>query len=152
MIHYVYRGNILLTNAEALVNPVNTVGVMGAGLAKQIRTAFPAAYEEYRHACRVGNVMIGRMHVLKRDRVPMFGPAYLINFPTKAHWNQDSRLEWIELGLVHLISVVDEIGIRSIAIPPLGCGLGGLSWADVRPLIARSFSHHTHVRVLVYEP
>src|SRR5688572_4761992 len=111
------QGDLVAAKADALVNPVNTEGVMGKGLALQIKKAFPDVFAEYARACKQGSVAIGRMHVVQRATPP----RYVINFPTKQHWRNPSKLEYIELGLSDLITRVRELGIGSIAIPPLGC-------------------------------
>ncbi len=141
-------GNIITADVEAIVNTVNTVGVMGKGLALQIKNAFPEVFAEYARACKQGSVATGRMHVVQRATSPRF----VINFPTKKHWREPSMLEYIESGLTDLVNQVDELGICSIAVPPLGCGLGGLDWADVKPRILDAFVRLGDVRVLLFEP
>lgn len=144
------QGDILKANAEALVNTVNCVGVMGRGIALQFRKEFPDNYEEYRHACDKGVMNPGKMliHDLRR----LVNPRYIINFPTKRHWKGKSRMEDIEAGLKALVKEIRDRGIRSIAIPPLGCGLGGLNWNDVRPRIERALQELPEVEVYLYEP
>ena len=148
-IHYT-RGDILATDAEALVNTVNCVGVMGRGIALQFKKAFPANFTAYARACKQGDVAIGKMLVHETGRLG--NPRFIINFPTKRHWRGTSRLEWIREGLDDLIAVVAERGIASLAMPPLGCGLGGLDWRDVRPLIAAAAERMGNVSVIVFEP
>lgn len=143
-------GNLLEAKAEALVNTVNCVGVMGKGIALQFKQAYPDNYKEYEKACKKDQVRIGRMFVHKRNE--MFYPKYIINFPTKRHWKNKSRLEDIELGLKDLIKQVKELNIKSIAVPPLGSGLGGLDWKDVRLRIVRTFDKLPDTEVLLYEP
>jgi O-acetyl-ADP-ribose deacetylase (regulator of RNase III) len=127
------RGNLLSADVDALVNTVNTLGVMGKGIALQFKRAFPANYRAYREACARGDVRLGRMFVFDTG---VLGPRrYIVNFPTKEHWRSRSRLDDIRTGLDALVREVAERGITSIAIPALGCGNGGLAWADVRPLI-----------------
>jgi O-acetyl-ADP-ribose deacetylase (regulator of RNase III) len=143
-------GDLLRSDAEALVNTVNTVGVMGKGLALQFKLAFPVNYALYKKACDHGDVLPGKMFV-----VPMLdssSPRYLINFPTKRHWRGKSRLEDISSGLVDLVEVIKRYNIRSIAVPPLGCSNGGLDWDDVRPLIIGALGPLTDVSVLLYTP
>ncbi|HBQ12864.1 MAG TPA: Appr-1-p processing protein [Myxococcales bacterium] len=142
------KGNLLKADVEALVNTVNTKGVMGKGLALQFKRAFPEAFREYDRACRAGEVEVGRMHVVER----LTSPRYIINFPTKKHWRGRSRLAFIEAGLRDLIRVVREREIASIAIPPLGCGLGGLQWEDVGPHIRSAFAELPSVQVVLFEP
>lgn len=141
-------GNLLKADVEALVNTVNTKGVMGKGLALQFKRAFPEAFKEYDRACRKGEVRVGKMHVVER----LASPKYIINFPTKEHWRSKSKLAYIESGLVDLVEVVRERKIGSIAIPPLGCGLGGLHWPDVEKRIRGAFEDLPDVRVLLYSP
>lgn len=143
-------GNLLEADVEALVNTVNTVGVMGKGIALMFKEAFPANHREYAAACERGEVKIGQMFVTEDHSLT--GPRWIINFPTKKHWRTRTRIEWIEAGLVDLRRVVEERGIRSIAVPPLGCGQGGRSWAEVRPLIERALGDLADVEIIVYEP
>ena len=126
-------GDILAEDAEALVNPVNCVGVMGRGLALQFKKAFPENFLAYATACEEGGFRPGRMFVV--DTLQITNPGYIINFPTKRHWRESSRLLDIEAGLKDLTQVIRARGIRSIAVPPLGSGLGGLEWSSVRPLV-----------------
>jgi O-acetyl-ADP-ribose deacetylase (regulator of RNase III) len=145
-----YRdGNLLEADVEALVNTVNTVGVMGKGIALLFREAFLENYRLYREACLRGEIKIGKMFVVQTGQ---FLPRFIINFPTKQHWKMRSRLKYIEDGLRDLIGVVKENQIKSIAIPALGCNNGGLNWDDVRPLIEAAFTELPEVRVLVYLP
>jgi O-acetyl-ADP-ribose deacetylase (regulator of RNase III) len=144
------KGNILQAEAEALVNTVNCVGVMGRGIALQFKNAFPDNFKAYAAACRRGEVQPGRMFVFDREK--LFGPRYIINFPTKRHWRGKSRIEDIEAGLAALVKEIRERNIRSVAIPPLGSGLGGLNWNEVRPLIERALAALEDVDVQVFEP
>lgn len=143
------QGNLLTSDTEALVNTVNVVGVMGKGVALQFKQAFPANYRDYRAACQRKDVRLGTMHVWDSGQ---FGDRrYVINFPTKGHWRSPSRIEDIEAGLANLIEVVSDLEIRSIALPALGCGNGGLDWADVLPLIERALGD-LPIRAVVYPP
>jgi O-acetyl-ADP-ribose deacetylase (regulator of RNase III) len=144
------RGDILRAEAEALVNTVNCVGYMGRGIALQFKRAFPENFAVYAAACKRGEVQPGRMLVVETGQLT--NPRYIVNFPTKRHWKGKSRLGDIDAGLDALIAEVTGRRIASIAVPPLGCGLGGLDWADVRPRIERAFAALPDVRVLVYEP
>lgn len=144
------RGDILAADVEAQVNTVNCVGVMGRGIALQMKNAFPQNFTAYAAACKRGEVEPGRMFVF--DTGQFTNPRYVINFPTKRHWRGRSRLSDIESGLRALVEEVRRLEIRSIAIPPLGCGLGGLDWADVRPMIEDAFRELPDVRALVFEP
>lgn len=143
-------GNLLESPAEALVNTVNTVGVMGKGIALMFKDAFPDNYEAYAAACKRGDVELGRMFVTQPNA--MHGPRWIINFPTKKHWRNPSKLEWIIAGLADLKNVIIRNGIRSIALPPLGAGNGGLDWAMVRTEIERALEDLVDVDVVVYEP
>lgn len=149
MIEFI-KGNLLSAEAEALVNTVNTVGVMGKGIALQFRETFPENYKFYQKACKQGNVQIGKMLVF--DNGQFVSPRYIINFPTKGHWRERSKIEDVEAGLVDLQNVIRRYGIKSIAVPPLGCGSGGLDWNIVRPLIVDSLSQFEDVKILIYEP
>jgi len=144
------RGNLLRADAEALVNTVNCVGYMGRGVALQFKKAFPENFNEYQKACRAGLVQPGKLFTFETQS--MLAPRYVINFPTKRHWRGKSRYEDIDAGLKALVSEVKKRGIRSIAMPPLGCGLGGLDWGRVRPMIERAFAETPGVRVLLFEP
>jgi len=143
-------GNLLDAGTDALVNTVNCVGVMGRGVALQFKLAFPANYREYQRACKVGTVEPGRMLVTSTGQ--LVNPRFIINFPTKRHWKGKSRIEDIEAGLPALLDEVKRLNIASIAVPPLGCGNGGLDWPQVRRLIEAAFKEMPHVRVLLYEP
>ncbi|SDY69312.1 O-acetyl-ADP-ribose deacetylase (regulator of RNase III), contains Macro domain [Micromonospora pattaloongensis] len=144
------HGNLLTAEAEALVNTVNTVGVMGKGIALQFKRAFPANYTAYRAACAADQIKLGKMFVFDSALV---GPRrYVINFPTKGHWRSQSKLTDIRAGLHDLARVIRERNIKSVAIPALGCGNGGLDWEEVRPLIEQTFRDLPDVRVLVYPP
>ena len=145
------HGNLLKAPVEALVNTVNTVGVMGKGIALQFRRAFPEMFRVYEKACRAGEVQLGKVSVFDLGCL-LGGPRWVINFPTKGHWRAASRLADIEDGLSDLAVTVGRLGIRSIAVPPLGCGHGGLRWDDVRPRIEAALGTLGDVKVLVYQP
>lgn len=145
------HGNLLEAHADALVNTVNTVGVMGKGIALQFKKAFPEAYRQYVRACSAQAVRLGEMYVVEVGGLGTT-PRYVVHFPTKKHWRSKSRLRDIEVGLADLTRTVRRLGIQSIALPPLGCGNGGLDWSLVRPLIEDSFGPLDDVRVLVFEP
>jgi O-acetyl-ADP-ribose deacetylase (regulator of RNase III) len=144
------EGNLLEADAEALVNTVNTVGVMGKGVALMFKEAFPENFDAYAEACERGEVQLGKMFVVERKS--LVGPKWIINFPTKAHWRFPSQIGWIEDGLHDLKRVIVEKNIRSIALPPLGSGNGGLDWADVKPRIEDVLGSLSQVEVIVYEP
>lgn len=149
MIEYC-RGNLLEADAEALVNPVNTQGVMGKGLALAFKNAFPENFRAYSQACQSDQVRTGRMFITEQQA--LLGPRWIINFPTKQHWRDPSKLEWIDQGLADLRKVLAEKQIPSVAIPPLGCGLGGLDWELVKPLIEDALADLASTRILIFEP
>lgn len=149
MIEYT-SGDILQCEVDALVNTVNCVGVMGRGLALQFKNAYPDNFKAYAAACKQEAVQPGRMFVFATGELST--PRFIINFPSKRHWRGKSRIEDIEAGLIDLVQVIRQHKIRSIAIPPLGAGLGGLAWQDVRPRIAAALAELTEVQVLVFEP
>jgi O-acetyl-ADP-ribose deacetylase (regulator of RNase III) len=143
------EGNLLTADVDALVNTVNTVGVMGRGVALQFKQAYPANFTAYKRACDNGELRLGHMFVWDSHRP---GPRrYIINFPTKGHWRSQSRLEDIETGLRDLVRQVTALGITSIALPALGCGNGGLRWDDVLPRIQETFDSLS-IRTVVYPP
>lgn len=148
------HGNLLDAPAEALVNTVNTVGVMGKGIALQFKQAYPENFEAYKRACDQGELEPGRVLVFDRGSLGLGNvqPRYIVNVPTKRHWRGKSKLEYISAGLEALREEVIRLGIRSIAIPPLGCGNGGLDWNEVRPLIEGAFADLSEVDVLLYAP
>lgn len=143
-------GNLLAADAEALVNTVNTEGVMGKGIALQFKKAYPTMFDAYRKAAKGGEVRLGAVQVWPTGQLT--GPKYIINFPTKGHWKSRSKVDDIQAGLDDLVTAVRELGIRSIAVPPLGCGNGGLAWSDVRPLIIDAFEAVPEVVVLLFTP
>lgn len=142
------QGNLLTADVDALVNTVNTEGVMGKGLALQFKKAFPDNFASYERACKAGEVKTGQVHVMQR----LASPRFIINFPTKQHWRAPSKIEYVRDGLKDLIERVKELHIGSIALPPLGCGNGGLAWSAVRPLIIEAFAAVPEVRVVLFEP
>lgn len=144
------RGNLLAAEAEALVNTVNTVGVMGKGIALQFKQAFPDNFKAYHAACKRGEVQMGRMFVF--DRGTLGTQRLIINFPTKKHWRTPSRLADIEAGLDDLVRVLNENSVTSIAVPALGCGNGGLPWAVVRPLIIRKLEQVDGLTLFLFPP
>ncbi|HRQ64415.1 MAG TPA: macro domain-containing protein [Xanthomonadaceae bacterium] len=147
-----YRsGDILKSEAEAIVNTVNCVGVMGRGIALQFKNAFPENFKAYAAACKREQVQPGRMFVFETGQLTP--PRFIINFPTKRHWRGKSRIGDIEAGLAALVAEIRARHIRSIALPPLGSGLGGLDWsAEVRPRVEAALQALDDVQVIVYEP
>jgi O-acetyl-ADP-ribose deacetylase (regulator of RNase III) len=146
----IIQGDIFNANVQAFVNTVNCVGVMGRGIALQFKKVFPENFTHYKSVCDQKELSPGRMLVHELSRIG--NPRYIINFPTKRHWKGKSRMEDIEIGLQALVEEVRSRDIQSIAIPPLGCGLGGLPWEDVRSMIESAFQPLHDVRVLLYEP
>jgi O-acetyl-ADP-ribose deacetylase (regulator of RNase III) len=142
-------GNIFESDAEALVNTVNTVGVMGKGLALQFKERFPANYKFYVAACKNEEVKIGKMFITPTNS--FMNPKWIINFPTKKHWMNNSRYEFIEAGLDDLVTQIEKLNIQSIAIPPLGAGQGGLNWDKVKELIQLKLGH-LNIEITVFEP
>ena len=149
MIEY-KTGDIIAEDADALVNTVNCVGIMGRGIALQFKNAFPENFKAYAAACKRHEVQPGRMFVFETRQLT--NPRYIINFPTKRHWRGRSRMEDIDAGLKALQAVIREKPIRSLALPPLGSGLGGLSWHEVRPRIEAALRAFDDLRVVVFEP
>ena len=142
-------GNLFESDVDALVNTVNTVGVMGKGIALMFKESYPENFRAYSAASKKHEITIGRMFVTQTGQ--MYGPKWIINFPTKRHWRNPSRLEWIAEGLQDLRKVIRDNGIESIAIPPLGAGNGGLAWSEVRKAIEDALSSlddRRHTRVL----
>lgn len=140
------KGNLLDSDADALVNTVNTVGVMGKGIALQFKEAYPNNYNVYIKACKEKWLIPGKLLVVNE------GEKIIINFPTKTEWNQKSHYEYIESGLIELVSVIQRDKINSIAIPPLGCGNGGLEWDKVKSLITKYLAGLNDIDIFIYEP
>jgi O-acetyl-ADP-ribose deacetylase (regulator of RNase III) len=149
MIEY-KKGDILREDVEALVNTVNCVGIMGRGIALQFKNAFPENFRAYAGACDRHEMQPGRMLVFETGRLT--NPKYIINFPTKRHWRGKSRIEDIEAGLAALVNEIRARSIHSVAVPPLGSGLGGLDWSNVRPRIETSLRALEGVKVVIFEP
>jgi O-acetyl-ADP-ribose deacetylase (regulator of RNase III) len=149
MIRYTH-GNLLETRADALVNTVNEVGVMGKGIALMFLEAFPQSARAYQDAAKRGEIHVGR--VLVTENEALLGPRFIIHFPTKKHWRHPSKLVWVREGLADLTRVVREKGIHSIALPPLGCGNGGLDWVVVRREIEAALSEIPDIEAIVFEP
>lgn len=143
-------GNLLRAQVDALVNTVNCVGVMGKGIALQFKQAWPAMFDAYARAAKAGDVVPGRMFLWETGS--LIGPRLIINFPTKRHWKGASRIEDIDAGLVDLVATIRRHDLRSLAIPPLGAGNGGLDWAVVRPRIFAALEAVPDTRVLLFDP
>ena len=144
------QGNLLEAEVEALVNTVNTVGVMGKGIALMFKERFPVNMEAYANACKAKQVRTGQMFVTETGE--LIGPRWIINFPTKQHWRAKSRIEWIIGGLADLRRFIVENKVQSIAIPPLGTGNGGLNWSEVKPHIEQALADLDGVDIIVFEP
>ncbi len=144
------QGNLLDARVDALVNTVNTVGVMGKGIALMFKERYTRNFNLYAAACKARQVKVGQMFVTETGELD--GPRWIINFPTKDHWRGNSRLDWVEAGLVDLKQVLRERGIRSVAIPPLGAGNGGLAWPAVKARIDAALAELSDLNVIVYEP
>ncbi len=144
------EGNLLDADVEALVNTVNTVGIMGKGVALMFKEAFPENFKAYEEACKRKEVRLGHVFAVRRD--DLYGPKWIINFPTKGHWRYPSKIEWIEEGLQDLKKFIEKERIGSIALPPLGSGNGGLEWSRVRQRIEAALASMHDVQIIVYEP
>ncbi|HEY2647347.1 MAG TPA: macro domain-containing protein [Candidatus Acidoferrales bacterium] len=143
-------GDLLKEESDAIVNTVNCVGAMGKGIALQFKQRWPQNFKAYEAACKRKEVKIGKMFVY--DFGEWAKPRFIINFPTKIHWRGDSEIEYIEKGLYDLVSHVKRLDIKSIALPPLGCGNGGLDWAAVKRLIIEAFKNAPEIQVDLFEP
>lgn len=147
------KGDMFSEPAEALVNTVNCVGVMGKGVALEFKRRWPANYKAYKKVCDAKELTPGKMFVFDTMQLfPSDGPRYLINFPTKAHWRSKSKLSYVEDGLDALVEEIQKHKIKSIAIPPLGCGNGGLNWAEVKPLITSKLANLDDLHVVIFPP
>lgn len=143
-------GNLLEADVEALVNTVNTVGVMGKGVALMFKERFSKNMQEYAEACKLNNIQTGKMFITNTDELS--GAKWIVNFPTKQHWRNKSKMEWIESGLQDLRNFIIENNVKSIAIPPLGAGNGGLKWHEVKPKIIEALGDLENIDIFVYEP
>ncbi|HEK21353.1 MAG TPA: phosphatase [Bacteroidetes bacterium] len=143
-------GNLLQAPVEALVNTVNTVGVMGKGIALLFKETYPENFRQYAAACKRKQLHPGTLLVVRESTLE--GEKVIINFPTKTEWFRKSKYEYIESGLKRLAEVIREYNIKSIAIPPLGCGNGGLKWEKVKPMIQDYLSDLTDVDIQIFEP
>ena len=142
-------GSLFDASVEALVNPVNTVGVMGKGLAAEFKMRFPTNFLLYARACARGEVRIGKVFVASTG-APTF--QYILNFPTKPHWREPSQVSYIREGLIDLVAQVQHLKVQSLAVPALGCGNGGLSYKHVRPLLEQAFQPFPAIRVVLFPP
>lgn len=143
------KGDLLKSDAQALVNAVNTVGVMGKGIALQFKNQYPENYKVYKAACDKGELKVGKILIVKDG--DLFNQKFIVNFPTKQHWRSPSEISYIQDGLIALKKAIKEYDIQSIAIPPLGCGLGGLDWNVVKPMIIEALQD-LDINIDIYEP
>lgn len=142
MLKIIQNGDIFTSSCDFLINPVNTVGVMGKGLALEFKKRFPKNFQTYRKCCKDGSFVVGKLLVVPENE------KAIINFPTKVHWKDNSKIDYIELGLKKLKVAVQRYNIKSIAFPKIGCGLGNLDWNDVFPLI-ENFSNAINQDILI---
>ncbi len=140
------KGDIFKSPAQVLTNTVNCVGVMGKGVALEFKNRYPQMFNDYKARCDQGNVKPGQPYLWEDDS------AQVLNFPTKRNWRDNSLFQDVEDGLKHLASSYEQMGIQSIAMPALGCGLGGLKWSEVQPLIVKHLGDLPDLDVYVYEP
>lgn len=148
MIHFI-TGDIFESNASAIINTVNLVGIMGKGLALQFKKRYPENFKAYKLACQNGSIGIGKLFVTKTGADENI--RYIINFPTKKDWRKPSEYVYIEEGLNDLERIIEQLNLKSVAIPPLGAGNGGLEWSVVRQMITDRFSGSA-TDIFVYEP
>lgn len=144
------KGNILESNAEVIVNPVNIVGVMGKGLALQFKQKFPHNYKIYKEACKNKTIDIGKSLLV--DESTLEQKKFILNFPTKKHWSNPSKIEYIEEGLKDLVKIIQNNNFESMAIPALGCGLGGLEWENVKLLLEKYLGNLEGIEIVIFEP
>lgn len=144
------KGNLLEADVEALVNTVNTVGIMGKGIALMFKERFPDNFDAYARACKNRELRVGK--VFLTERTDLFGPRWIVNFPTKTNWRVKTQMDWIQEGMRDLVRVIEEKEIRSIAVPPLGCGNGGLDWREVKPVIVAALEEIDGLEAIIYEP
>ena len=145
-------GNIFDSTTEALVNPVNCKGVMGAGLAAQFKRRFPANFTAYKQVCDQNGLVPGKIFVFTNPQTPPTNHKYIINFPTKDHWKHPSSYHYISDGLITLAEAIHQNKLSSIAIPALGAGCGGLDWVVVKAMLNEYLSGLSNTRIEIYEP
>ncbi|WP_375563070.1 macro domain-containing protein [Bernardetia sp. OM2101] len=144
------KGNILESNTEVIINPVNTVGVMGKGLALAFKKQFPHNYKIYKEACKNQAIDIGKLLLV--DESTLEQKKFVINFPTKKHWRSSSKIEYIEEGLKDLVRIIETQKFESMAVPALGCGLGGLEWGSVKLLLEKYLGNIDTTDIVIYQP
>lgn len=146
-------GDMFEQPAEAIVNTVNCVGVMGKGVALEFKRRWPANFRAYKRLCDAGKLAPGRLFVFENnDVLAEANHRFLINFPTKQHWRAPSKIEYIDSGLDAFVREIRRLAIKSVVLPPLGCGNGGLKWSDVRPLMEQKLAPLEDVRFTVFVP
>ena len=143
MIEFKYNQDIFETKCNTIVNPVNCIGVMGKGLALQIKNKYPLVFDKYKEICKRNMLKPGLLHIVKTEQMTV------LNFPTKKHWKDNSQIQWIEDGLAKFVESYQERGITSIAFPPLGCGNGGLDWQEVKPLMVK-YLDNLDIKIEIY--
>ena len=149
-VHY-RKGNILENHdVAAIVNPVNTAGTMGKGLALKFAKRYPSILTPYREACHASTITVKRAQIIEVNQED--NPRYVINLATKQHWRNPSQLQWINDGLDSMYAQFRQLGIASVAIPPLGAGLGGLPWEQVKALIEKHAQRRPHITTVIYQP
>lgn len=146
LVHYLKDGDVFQSKMQVLVNTVNCVGAMGRGIAKEFKEKYPAMFEDYKNRCASRELKTGGPYLYKIDET-----RWILNFPTKYHWANDSKLEWIEDGLQYLVEHAAEWGIQSMAFPPLGCGNGNLNWNDVYPVM-RHYLDQLSIPIEIHSP
>lgn len=140
-------GNLFESEAECLINTVNCEGFMGKGIAYQFKLKYPNNNKDYVKACKNHSLTIGKLHYFKEDG------KLIINFPTKDKWRQKSKIEYIESGLTALVELIPSLDVKSFAIPPLGCGNGGLEWHVVKDILIQKLEQlSTNYDFIIYEP
>jgi O-acetyl-ADP-ribose deacetylase (regulator of RNase III) len=149
MIEISVSGDLFKDALDALVNPVNTVGTMGAGLALRFKRTWPENFTGYARACARGEIRVGSVWSYETG---VRAPRFIFNVPTKEHWRERSRLEWVEAGAESLARAATGFGVASVGVPALGCGLGGLEWSEVRPRLEAVFATSPQIRWVLYAP
>ena len=143
MVEFKYDKNIFNTECEVIVNAVNCVGIMGKGIALQVKTKYPEVFKRYKNICDKNMLKPGLLQIVKTN------DKTILNFPTKMHWKNNSKIEWVEEGLMKFVESYKERGIKSIAFPPLGCGNGNLNWEEVKLLMLK-YLNNLDIKIEIY--
>ena len=143
MVEFKYDENIFNTECEVIVNHVNCVGIMGKGIALQVKTKYPEVFKRYKNICDKNMLKHGLLQIVKTN------DKTILNFPTKMHWKNNSKIEWVEEGLIKFVESYKERGIKSIAFPPLGCGNGNLNWEEVKLLMLK-YLNNLDIKIEIY--